>query len=116
MAILEFSQFYGYVVDTLKQNDPMLSALKRIIAEESQICSEKDSTCLNSTLRGIFLALKKEYQDRRKTIISVHVPVDLPSLYELIQNISEMDEISEQMDKIKKAQKRYLKQHEKQVS
>jgi GTP-binding protein EngB required for normal cell division len=41
MAILEFSQFYAYIIDTLKQNDPILSALKQIIAEEDQIRSEK---------------------------------------------------------------------------
>jgi hypothetical protein len=116
MTILEFGQFYAYVVDTLKQNDPLLFALKRIITEENQICSEKGLTCLNSTLRDIFVAIKEEYEERRTISISAHVPIDLPSIYEQIESVSKIDEISDQMRAIKQTQKEYLEKNEKQVS
>jgi hypothetical protein len=116
MAILEFSQFYAYIIDTLKQNDPILSALKQIIAEEDQIRSEKGDKCLNVKLYHIFFSLTKEYKERRTSSISIHLPVDLPSIYEQIEIISKIDEVNEQMHIIKQAQKKYLKQHEKRVS
>jgi GTP-binding protein EngB required for normal cell division len=115
-AILEVGQFYAYVVNTLKQNDPMLSALEQIIAEESQICSEKGSKCLNSTLHNLFVGLIEEYKERRTISASIDLPVDLPSVYELIKDISEIGEIKEQIYAIKQTQKKYMKRHEKQVS
>jgi hypothetical protein len=116
MTILEFGQFYAYIIDVLKQNDPMLSALKQIIAEEDQIRSEKGAKCLNVTLYNIFIGLKKEYKERRTSSISIHLPVDLPSIYEQIEMISRIDEVNEQMRAIQQAQKIYLKQHEKRIS
>jgi GTP-binding protein EngB required for normal cell division len=116
MTILEFGQFYAYIIDVLKQNDPMLSALKQIIAEEDQIRSEKGAKCLNVTLYNMFIGLKKEYKERRTSSISIHLPVDLPSIYEQIEMISRIDEVNEQMWAIQQAQKIYLKQHEKRIS
>jgi hypothetical protein len=114
-AMLEFAQFYAYIVDTFKQNDPILPAMQRMIDEESQICSQKDLTCLNSTLHDELIALKKTYEKRQTLSISNHISVDLSNVYEHIKRISTIDQIRDQLHAIKQTQEMFMQQHEKQV-
>ena len=115
-AIVEIAQFYPHIVDTSKQDDPLLSALKRITNEEKQICAEKGAQCLNSTLYNLFVGLTAEYKERQVQVVSKKPSLDLLRIYKLIEEISKVDQVKEQMNAIKRYQKKHLKQHEKQVS
>jgi GTPase SAR1 family protein len=115
-ALLEFAQFYAYVVYTTKQNDPLLPGLNRMIAEEDQVRSPRNTKCYNSILHDLLVDVKKDYKEQYNTWISFRKPINLPNIYAAIGNVSGIDMVSEQMDIIKKTQKKYMKQHENQVS
>jgi hypothetical protein len=89
--------------------------MQRMIDEESQICSQKDLTCLNSTLHDELIALKKTYEKRQTLSISNHISVDLSNVYEHIKRISTIDQIRDQLHAIKQTQEMFMQQHEKQV-
>ena len=60
--VLSLAQLQG----SPKAKDPVLVYLKRMIAEEELICTEKDSDCLNPMLYDKLTALEQQYQEKRR--------------------------------------------------
>jgi hypothetical protein len=115
-AIFEFGYFFVYTTPASEPIDPILSYLNQIIQEENQICQEKGANCLNSILHKKFIQFKKEYEQRQGVEMSKKKSVELSSIYELIQSVSENDLIEEQIGVIKQYQQKYMIELEKQLS
>jgi GTP-binding protein EngB required for normal cell division len=113
--IPEFGYVFLYDTGTSEPNDPVLSFLDQMIKEENQICDEKGTDCLNSILHKKLNQLKDEYKQRMNTIMSRKNPINLASIYEMIQRVSEIDLIREQLHVIKQYHQEYISEQEKQL-
>ena len=115
-TILEFGKFYGYIISVLKKTDLLLPALKRIIAEENEICSQKEQNCLNMTIYEKLSNLKNDYMTEQEKAISIGIPISVSDMFRIMDDIYEIDDINLQINMIKRTQENYIKQHEKEVS
>ena len=86
-----------------------------MIEEEDQICKQSERECLNSKLRKKLNKFKDEYDQQCKSTSSSNT-VELTEIYKLIEKLSLMDTIREQMDTIKQYQQRYMKEQETRVA
>jgi hypothetical protein len=114
--IMDFASFLKYVARISKENDPILSNLNRIIAEENYICTKKKNKSINSFLYDELNNLKKDYDKIWTTSSSSRKPVTLPEIYKIIKKASETNMISEQIAAIKQTQETYMNEQEKQVT
>ncbi|CAF3403763.1 unnamed protein product [Rotaria sp. Silwood2] len=115
-VILELAHFYVYISSISKQKDLLLIFLNKIIAEESQICSEKGSQCLNSNLRKKLIELKEEYEKKQNALKSNCPAIDVSNTYELIESIGIIDEMKKQLDVTKQSLENHLKKYDKEIS
>ena len=109
--VLSLAQFQG----SLKTRDPVLAYLKRVIAEEELICTEKDSNCLNPMLYDKLTTLEQQYQEQRRLSKSEPVAFDLERPYQLLQNACEINIVDRQMKSAQQTSDAVMKQYEKQV-
>ena len=116
LTILEFGKFYGYIISVQKKTDLLLPALKRIVAEENEICSQKEQNCLNMTIYEKLSNLKNDYMTEQGKAISIGVPISVSDMFQIMDDIYEIDDINAQINVIKRTQENYIKQHEKEVS
>ncbi|UJR32661.1 hypothetical protein I4U23_020121 [Adineta vaga] len=115
-SLLEFAQIYASTNENVQNNDPVVSALKRMINEESQLCSyEENQNDINSKLHQVLNDLLEKYKNKRSVYKSNKISIDLSSIYSHIRESSAMKEVAEQLGAIKQAQDIYMKEHEKQV-
>ena len=113
---LHFSEISGEIFGISKESDPMLSALSRMIAEERQVCLEKDWQRLNMNVHDQLVELKQEYEESWKRSPSNDSSINLSNIYELIKSINEINEIKEQINMIRESQAKYMQETEKQIN
>ncbi|CAF3575182.1 unnamed protein product [Rotaria sp. Silwood1] len=116
ITIIEFAQLYANSKSISSQTDPILFALKRMIAEEKQFCCENDSTCLNPFLYDKLRNFREEYKQAQETSILTDSSIDLSNIYESIENISTIYEIEKQMSLIKQKKESFMITHERELS
>jgi hypothetical protein len=114
--ITELMYFFKDVVRISKENDPILSALNQMINEEEFICSQIRPNVLNSYLHDELEDLRKDYQNRWITSTSNQRSMMLPEIYKIIQMVSEMNTISEQLAAIRQTEAMYMTEQETLVS
>ena len=83
-----------------------------MIAEENQICSDKDLQCFNTDLKSILTELSEEYQERQEVSMPYRKPFDLPNIYKIIKNIGKIDEMNQQINVIKQIESKFMMKHE----
>jgi hypothetical protein len=95
---LEFGYCFLRHSQTKESNDPIFDLLNQIIDEEKEICQDKRAESFNSRLLRKLNQFKDEYEQRRSILMSKRDSIDLPYIYELIQNVNAMDLIGKQMN------------------
>jgi hypothetical protein len=95
---LEFGYCFLRHSQTKETIDPIFDLLNQIIDEEKEICQDKRAESFNSRLLRKLNQFKDEYEQRRSILMSKRDSIDLPYIYELIQNVNAMDLIGKQMN------------------
>ncbi|CAF3590390.1 unnamed protein product [Rotaria socialis] len=114
-AIMEFAQFYAKYCNKMNNTDPIMVTLKRMLAEEKQFSAQANFGSLNEDLYGLLIRLRRDYKEAQKTSMLTDASIDLLNVYERLKMISEIDEIKAQMALIRKRQKNFIKNHEKNI-
>ena len=114
-GIIKFGRFFVFSAHTVVHNDSIVSFLDQMIGEENQICKQSEREYLNQKLRKKLNKFKDEYDKRCKST-STSNTVELTEIYKLIEKLSLMDTIREQMDTIKQYQQRYMREQETRVA
>ena len=92
--------------------DPFLSGLIQMIDEENDICKRRESNEMNRKLVEELRKCLRTYEERMEKLNSAAKEINLSDIYKQIQAVCEYDEVTVQMNAIKKTQARLMKLNE----
>jgi hypothetical protein len=107
----EFGYFLVGVTGT-SQNDLFLAGMDRMIKEEDDICKSKTPCQLNLHLFECLEQLKINYEGMRKKLLAKKEYIELPKIYDRIENVSKHEMIKPQMVAAKEWHKFMIKHYE----